>query len=324
MAEALRAAQRAEENARLRLQLDGTREIRRRLEQFASRIGTSDGSNREALREWIDGIDHAYAYVGNQDNLVIEMVGYLTKGTLAKVVRERMLALRDGERTWDTCKKTIIDNFLNLNEMEYLRNKVENMSQGPYQDMRQYANNFALAVDKAYTDAEQRIDLIQKSLIKSFVKGIRDQTIRAQVHLQDKPTLAEVIREANKVSLALYKAEVETRNIEPMDISAIYPGDAAATANSKETGELKQLVKTLQGEVKSLRKTVEQERRGRSRTRRKPSFNAEGKPLCFSCQKYGHMARDCRSNQIATMVSEAVKQEVERNGGGKKKKKQGN
>ena len=86
---------------------------------------------------------------GNHDSLVIEMVGYLTKGTLAKVVREKMLATDEDEGTWEKCKSMITENFLSIDECEFLRSKVEKLHQGPYEDIREYANKYNSAVSKA-------------------------------------------------------------------------------------------------------------------------------------------------------------------------------
>ena len=162
------AADRAEKAQKERLEMEKVKEVRRRLEQFASRIGPSDGSNKEALREWLDAIDHAFSYTGNHDSLVIEMVGYLTKGTLAKVVREKMLATNEKDRTWELCKSMITENFLSVDECEFLRSKVEKLHQGPNEDIREYANKYNSAVSKAYTETELKVPLIQERLIKTF------------------------------------------------------------------------------------------------------------------------------------------------------------
>jgi len=37
----------------------------------------------------------------------------------------------------------------------------------------------------------------------------------------------------------------------------------------------------------------------RGKPGRKPAFNDKGEPLCFNCQEYGHMAKDCKKPEKA-------------------------
>ena len=99
-----------------RLQIEAHREIRRRLEQFGNRVGATDGANKEGLREWIRGIDNAVAWTGAPDMLVLEMVGYLTTGSLATLVRDHVSPAAGAGHTWRECRALIIQNFLNEDE----------------------------------------------------------------------------------------------------------------------------------------------------------------------------------------------------------------
>ena len=57
-------------------------QLRRRLEQHARTIDVNDGSVREQLREWLDAISNAQKWTQAGDELILEMVGYLSKGPL--------------------------------------------------------------------------------------------------------------------------------------------------------------------------------------------------------------------------------------------------
>ena len=316
-----------EHQAQQQLQMQAGRETRRRLENFASRIGVNDGTNREGLREWIQGIDSAKGWTTAPDILVLEMAAYLSSGSLASLIRNSV----DGQvhPTWDNCKTQIINTFLNADEQEYLRSRVDNLVQNAYEDSREYARRFQEAVDKGYSTTDLGVDLIKKRLISLFINGLRDKQIRTYVHLEKPDTLANAYTTANNASRAVGKAECDARKVEPMEVGSLSP---AAAKPPPTKPPLEQLVKTLQGEVKSLRKIISdghtsaqaagrpqpQQTRGiprgnrpppsSSATRgpRQPNFDSRGQPRCFKCNRYGHLARDCRQQRAIVAAVEEV------------------
>ena len=112
----------AQELQQRRLAMEAHREIQRRLEQFGNIIGTTDGTNKEGLREWIRGVDNAVAWTGSPDALLLEIVGYLTTGSLGALIQEHM-APNNCPHTWAECRALIVQHFLNKDEQEYLRAK---------------------------------------------------------------------------------------------------------------------------------------------------------------------------------------------------------
>lgn len=57
-------------------------QLRKRLEQHARHINNCDGAVREQLREWMEAVSAAMRWTSAGDDLTIEMVGYLSKGSL--------------------------------------------------------------------------------------------------------------------------------------------------------------------------------------------------------------------------------------------------
>ena len=136
-----------------RLNLEATREIRRRLEH-AKWIGVTDGTNRESLREWLRGVDNARTWVNAYDNLIMEMVGYLISGSLATMVGNYITESSPEEHTWIGVKNAIIKAFLDEDEQEYLHSKVDNVLQSLYEDYRTH-------VTRAYEAEESAVPLVQ-------------------------------------------------------------------------------------------------------------------------------------------------------------------
>ena len=235
-----------------RLNLEATKEVCRRLGQHAKQIGGSDGSNQEALRAWIQGVDHADVWTGARDSLMLEMIGYLATGSLAVQIWGYIQSAADA--TWARAREAIIAAFLNEDEREYLRSKVEKVTQNPYEDSREYGRRYREAVNRAYEPADLHLPLIVERLTKQFVQGLRDKSVRTQVFLQRVPTLERAIEAANTAARAVCLAEVDTRGEEPMEVGAMPL--LARPDPTGEWSEIRQLLKTLQGEMKSIRKAM--------------------------------------------------------------------
>ena len=111
-----------------RLNLEATRELRRRLVQ--------------GLR----GVDNAAAWTQANDTLLLEMVGYLSIGSLATLIREFLEAIVQDPtgppHGWRQVKEAIITSFLDEDEREYLRSKVDDIVQNPYEDSREYGRRY--------------------------------------------------------------------------------------------------------------------------------------------------------------------------------------
>ena len=93
------------------LNLAAAREVRAKLEKYGRNIGTTDGTNREQLRAWLEGVDHAIQWTGASDREGLEMVGYLMKGSLAIHVRNFLQQQGQGV-TWDSVKTEVRRAFL--------------------------------------------------------------------------------------------------------------------------------------------------------------------------------------------------------------------
>ena len=304
-----------------RLNLEATREIRRRLEQHAKKIGIADGSNRESLREWIRGVDTASVWTGATDSLVLEMVGYLASGSLATQILEYLQASAPGDpATWDGAKAAIIRAFLNEDEREYLRSKAEKVTQYPYEDSREYGRRYREAVNRAYEPTDLQLPLIAERLTRQFVQGLRDKAVRTQVFLQRVATIDAAIEAANTAARAVGLAETDTRVEEPMEIGALpLPAKPESLA---EWSEFRQLLKTIQGEMKSIRKALAtpppehppradrpppRQQRGRLPPPRRDS-RPRPRTGCYECESPEHFARDCpqRRRAIHEVVQAAL------------------
>ena len=286
------------------------RDIRTRLERHAKGIGNTDGTDRESLRQWLAGVDNAKVWTNAPDAMILEMVGYLTSGSLALLLRGLLDNPPVGGNTWAGAKAAIEAAFLNEDEKEFLRSKVDKLAQTAYEDSRSYGRRFSDAVAKAYSEQELAVGLVMERLVKTFVDGLRDRTVRTQVYLAKPVDLEAAISVANNCSRAVSLAEMAPGAVghEPMDISAIRM--AGNTTNS----ELCNMIKALQKEVSELKDSRKRtvgpnpnSKQRRSGPRRPTAADfVDGKPKCFKCGKVGHFKKDCSTESTGDKLDRVI------------------
>ena len=261
------------------------------LSQHAKRIGIQDGTSRSALRDWLEEVTSAKEWTKATDVQVINMIGYLLKGDLDRAVRDYIRDRPYGV-TWQAIQAFIADRFLDQDEQEYLRKRVDTVRQAVHQDVRDFAVVFDQKVKAAYHPAERAVPLVQERLIRTFVDGLASREIRRQCHAARPQTLADAYAIATTADRA---DQLAGRHEEPMEIGPVQrpvknpkpdPVSGALDAVLKRLGEVERVIREQSASASP--KLVEKKRRFG-----KPAWNADGTPNCFRCGQRGHIGKDC-------------------------------
>ena len=282
----------------------GAREMRMKLEKFAKNIGPVDGSSREEVRRWLDAVDHAKKWVDASDVYILEMVGALMRGNLASHMLTYKGTVRDAGEvlTWDKVKKEIEKQFLDSDEKQFLRLSLDRMCQQAFEDTRAYAQRFKEAVRKAYTPEDLKIALIQETLIRTYVGGLRDLELRRQIYLEEPDDLAAAIDESYASTRAISLAErsrahtMQERHEEPMEIGAVggHMGiDLTSKAKDPNIVKLEKQLEALQATMATMSSSL------KSLAPQSNNTGYKGRRRCFKCKEEGHLARDCPQPQQA-------------------------
>lgn len=227
------------------------------LRDHGKQIGKCDASNKEELRTWISGVSRAKTNSKAPDRLVLELCGVLADGIFGDWLVDFVNRLAPHEATWDVVKRTIVENYLDAQEMSLLRDRVRVMRQKPSEDCRQYGTRFASAVSKAYTVGDFN-EVLTEELIKVFIHGLKNKDVRRGVSRTKPTTLQDAFQAAADEDRAETFARGEKNEEEPMEIGAAYSTrDKLIEKKDKEIEELKQLVKTIQGETKANRRAIQ-------------------------------------------------------------------
>ena len=240
-----------------RLDLAREESTRRKLDNFARTIGQSDGSDKETLRAWLRGIDHAHDRTGGNNALTLDMVGYLVKGALIDVVTGTIAAVPAGQNaTWAGVRTAIVQHCLGEEEAELLREKVLDMKQLPFESVREYTNRFTSAVARAYDANHIGQSMLIATLKRTVIKGLRSKQLRSIILLQPRATFHDVCTAANTGAVALGLND-EDMELEQAAMALPPPPPVDDTPKwSDVTAAMVAMQKSLQKEVQSMSSSI--------------------------------------------------------------------
>ncbi len=296
------------------------------MERHAKRIGVQDGANKSALREWLEDISSAKEWCAASDSIVLANVGCLVKGNLDTAIRDwiREYDLAGTNVTWALVRARIEGEFLDADEREHLRKKLEALRQSATQDVREFAREFDRASKLAYSLAELAVPVLLERIIRMFVAALRDANVRMMVYMGRPATLDEAYKVGHSADRARSLA-MDDRVEEPMEIGAtrgaITPQDSkldkvlesiqaleigavkqAAIPKATEIDGLKQSIKAMQDKINALEgkpRPFRPHKRGRGvgpRTLRRGGqlgWTPDDRPICWGCGQAGHLQRQC-------------------------------
>ena len=111
--------------------------VRDQLRLHEKSVGSCDGTSKQEVRNWIQGVDRAETWIeGATDQAVVQMAASLITGPLAThLTRLKEAAIQAQQQlTWAAIKTEIRRAFLEVDEEETLREVADNMVQRQHKE----------------------------------------------------------------------------------------------------------------------------------------------------------------------------------------------
>ena len=286
-----------------RVDLAGREERKTRgkvVEQLVAASRHTDGCSHTSTRAWIQDMDLAAERVGQ--NGIVDVVTQTVQGALRHAL-EAFIRGAPGQRAdvpWRDIRGNVLRHFLSTDEEAALRDMVEGqLVQEVGEAENVYARRYKEAAQRAYPVANRNQDQ-HRILVKYFLNGLRRSTLaRDVIRIHDPHTLDQAV---DHVAVLCAREEAYQRlsrhqtHHEAMEVDAV----------QVTTSRLEKLEVAVVAVAEAVTKMASQRRddgaprrdnKGSGRRRDTRNWDDQGRPRCFRCEAWGHMARDCTEQQ---------------------------
>ena len=268
------------------------------LNDLVSNMIKTDGGNLEEFRRWATRVRSNAAILQN-NGAAIQLLLRTTLGPLKDEIDRYILEFVNqnmGKSRLDVPCGDLLNylkrSFLPSNDIEHVRESLDTLKQSPGESLRVFNRKYRDLAEVAFP-MENRTEDQTKSLIRSFLKGLRSRDTARAVLRSCPTTLAEAM------STALDNDEVEEalqrlghRQEEPMDISAV---------KTRPPMTLDTLSKQLARMHTKIAKLEIQQGNQYAPRRQRNTRTPDGKPICFFCSVPGHIAKSCPKKLQGTL-----------------------
>ena len=146
-----------------------------------------DGEDTQAVRMWVHEIELAYNQIGDVN--IVQVVTNSISGTLRFEIErfiENHMQIHNVTRAtvpWQAIRAHVIAQFLNIDELQSLRDECEQARQGQFDSVPQYSRKFREIAEAACPIGTRTADQ-HVTLVRAFAKGLASDAIARKL-IQD-------------------------------------------------------------------------------------------------------------------------------------------
>ena len=225
----------------------------RRLESLrvaGQSLGTCDGTEAAALREWLRILDLHHKKVG-ADDFTLALCKENARGGL-----QAALFTNTTDITWETLKASIVRNFLHTAEDLHYLATLANVKQDMHETEAAYISRFRTHTERAYaTGVTPGAEMVRVQTL--FLRGLRDNALsRRTFHKTENKTLDETMEVAQTLANENYRFSTlvpPSREYKAGAATVSAPTSAQPATRNAEMEALTLAVKRLTTEVGKLK-----------------------------------------------------------------------
>jgi hypothetical protein len=238
-----------------------------------STINTYQGKPTE-LSYWLSQIEkHVYLSMGRNDLECRKAAYRCSRGTVSEYIRSNLD--QDPNQTWAEFKVEMRKRFGEQVDPQTLLMRLRGFTQRSNQSVQVFAEVINARALEIFAD-EINGAFTQRELVSIFAKGIRSKTVARRLLERNPATLEQAATIASQLAEQQSRIFAFGLGPEPMEVNAIQQGASKGNYQNKSNSQNKNWSKNT--------------------TKSKHQYQwKDNKPICWKCNKVGHMGRDCTS-----------------------------
>ena len=243
----------------------GAEKAVRDLQLLGRLVPTIDGSDLGGLRSWLEEVGQAGRTAEATGPDITKFAIAHSRGVLHKALHSTFNSDRTG--SWDQVRAKVVGLFLTDKEAAVLMDVVFGLVQERGEKVAAYCLRYDTAIEQAWPNGGlSQMKPVEDIVVKKFEDSLLEPLVRSAVRLSGGTSIGNAMKVARQQdqSMAgrLGMGECTHRSEEPMDVGALvaHSNDKRGGLKPGEIGVDATRWKQCQGELKSLRKAVAEQR----------------------------------------------------------------
>lgn len=309
-----------------------------RTQGLVSHVRTCSGESHKGFRAWLKDMDRVGLSI-NYDNDRMKSLALQTLNGPASEFTTRHIR-ENPDITWPELRNHLAGRFSDLADTQIAKFQLRQLRQNSQESVQTFSERIRDLSDQIYSPAELQTAVVQAMLRDVFVDGIKDDSIARKLirespaTLNDAVTLATAEQQTNRTLKLCRPKNEEPMEVDQADSSPKPSHQPNKRRLNQEIDGLNSKVDRALTEMASFAKDVAQQMRQGPRVQhlmnmavrrdmpsqpslrnygnRRPLSNnrppkqrrwtSDGRPICDTCGKPGHIRRQCRRGRPTTTI----------------------
>ena len=265
-----------------------------KMSQVAPHIRPFNGEGHQRFQDWLKDMEKSRVQCAGDDdrmrNLAVATLTGPAADFLLRVIEHTPQVTRN------QIKQVLKQRYSDLADVQYARQSMRNLRQTKTESVQNFGERIIAVAQEAYPGQNLNDPTIQGQLVEIFASGLKDTGIMKHI-VRKRPVdldRAIILAAAEQQAIKSFELSRSHRREEDMEI------DLVSEKQSNMEKQLENLTKQMltltecMQQISQSRNSQPRGQRGRGPQHR---FSGDGRPICYQCQKVGHVARDCRQGR---------------------------
>lgn len=283
---------------------------------LANQVRTFSGEGTRKFKDWQKDMTRiCTAIAANPDrtrSLALQTTSGFAADFLTRFLKENPTA------DWPKIKQAMSGRYSDDSDASYALQKMRRLRQSSGESVQNFAERILSLAEDAFDEDEMNDRLVQKEMIDTLIDGVKSDVISKKLLKHSPDTFTDALQVALDEQQTTRSFQLRRRTEEPMEVDMVHAQSAKLNNLEEKMSVLTETVATLAGKLSEVFITqataaapapsystpsapVYGQKRPYHDSHPKPvqpkkayRWTADGKPICYFCNKIGHKMLECR------------------------------